>query len=65
MTNEEIKKHLTSLYNKVRKNYNFASGNYICQASFREILALRETIEAMERRKDERLYSEAGCDRRD
>ena len=62
MTNEEIKKHLTSLYNKVRKNYNFASGNYICQASFKEILALRETIEAMERRKDERCNQQKESD---
>lgn len=45
MKTEDTLQHLTSLFNKLRRGYNFESKDYICHANFKEVEALREVIE--------------------
>lgn len=50
MKTEDTLQHLTSLFNKLRRGYNFESKDYICHANFKEVEALREVIEEKERK---------------
>ena len=48
MKTEDTLQHLTSLFNKLRRGYNFESKDYICHANFKEVEALRNVVEELE-----------------
>ena len=48
MKTEDTLQHLTTLFNKLRRGYNFESKDYICHANFKEVEALRNVVEELE-----------------